>query len=170
MADPAIGGAILGEACHFIDVFAWLLGSEPLEVSAWSLPTGSTDPIGENNIAASFRFEDGSIATLAYCTVGSATSGGERIEVFAPGIGLATEDFKSSTVAGRMRRTSKRWFAEKGYDAQMRDFVQAIRTGRPAATSVEDGARATVACLRLMESCRDGGTPKQIDWRGVTGS
>lgn len=170
MADPAIGGAILGEACHFIDVFTWLLGSEPVEVSAWSLPTGSTDPIGENNIAASFRFEDGSIATLAYCTVGSATSGGERIEVFAPGIGLATEDFKSATVAGALRRTSKRWFAEKGYDAQMRDFVEAIRTGRPAATSVADGARATVACLRLMDSCRDGGNPKRIDWRGVTGS
>ena len=61
-------------------------------------------------------------------------------------------------------------FAEKGYDAQMSDFVEAIRTGRPAATSVEDGARATVACLRLMESCRDGGNPKQIDWRSVTGS
>ena len=26
MADPAIGGAILGEACHFIDLMYWLAG------------------------------------------------------------------------------------------------------------------------------------------------
>jgi len=37
MADPAIGGAILGEACHFVDLMHWLLDSEPVEVSAYSL-------------------------------------------------------------------------------------------------------------------------------------
>ena len=44
MADPAIGGAILGEACHFIDLMYWLLDSEPVSVSAYSLPTGKADP------------------------------------------------------------------------------------------------------------------------------
>src|SRR5215510_15698087 len=94
MADPAIGGAILGEACHFIDLMYWLLNSEPVSVSAYSLPTGKADPIGENNLAASFRFADGSVGNLTYCTVGSKTSGGERVEVFAQGIGVATENFK----------------------------------------------------------------------------
>src|SRR5205823_5235663 len=50
MADPAIGGAILGEACHFVDLMYWLLESEPLTVSAFSFPIGKKDPIGENNI------------------------------------------------------------------------------------------------------------------------
>ena len=31
MADPAIGGAILGEACHFVDLMYWLLDSEPVQ-------------------------------------------------------------------------------------------------------------------------------------------
>lgn len=30
MADPVIGGAILGEACHFVNLTYWLLESEPL--------------------------------------------------------------------------------------------------------------------------------------------
>src|SRR5437763_16707210 len=94
MSDPSIGGAILVEACHFIDLMYWLLDSEPVAVSAYSLPTGKSDPIGENNIVASFRFEDGSIANLTYCTVGSKTSAGERLEAFAPGVGAFTEDFK----------------------------------------------------------------------------
>ena len=85
MADPASGGAILGEACHFVDLMYWLLDSEPVEVSAYSLPTDKEDPIGENNLVAAFRFADGSIANLTYSTVGSRTSAGERVEVFASG-------------------------------------------------------------------------------------
>src|SRR5206468_2954811 len=80
MADPKIGGAIVGEACHFVDLLYWLLDSEPVEVSAYSLPTGNAEPIGENNIAASFRFADGSVANLTYCTVGTRSSQGERVE------------------------------------------------------------------------------------------
>ena len=167
MADPAIGGAILGEACHFVDLFYWLLGSEIEQVSAVSLPTGRTEPIGENNIAAAFTFADGSIANLTYCTVGSRTSGGERVEGFAPGIGASAEDFKSFTSAGGLRRTSRRWFAEKGYDAQLKAFLDALRSGGPPPVSVEDGARATVVCLKLMESARRGGIPLDANWQRV---
>lgn len=169
MADPGIGGAILGEACHFVDLFRWLLDSELTSVSAFSLPTGSRDPIGENNVAATFRAADGSVASLAYCTVGSASSGGERIEVFAPGIGAMSEDFKVFSSARGRRTSSRRWFAEKGYDAQLKSFVDAIRQGTPVAVNVDDGARATIGCLRLMESARDDGAPHAIDWAPLHG-
>jgi len=162
MADPAIGGAILGEACHFVDLMYWLLESEPVSVSAYSLPTGRQEPVGENNIAASFRFADGSIGNLTYCTVGSRTSGGERVEVFAGGIGAMTEDFKQLAIAGAMRRTQSRWWAEKGYAAQMEEFIAAIRSGKHAGVNVRDGARATIGCLRMLESARNE-TPCRIE-------
>ena len=60
MADPAIGGAILGEACHFVDLMYWLLDSEPVEVFAASFPSDMKDPIGQNNLVATFSFADGS--------------------------------------------------------------------------------------------------------------
>jgi predicted dehydrogenase len=154
MADPAIGGAILGEACHFTDLFAWLLDSEPVSVSAFSLPTDRPDPVGQNNVAASFAFEDGSVATLAYCTVGSKSSGGERVEAFAPGIGVATEDFKRLVVQAATRRRRSKMFGEKGYDAQMAAFVHAIRTGEPPSASIAEGTRSTVMCLRLLDAAR----------------
>jgi hypothetical protein len=94
--DPSIGGATLGEACHFVDLMYWLLESEPLSVSAYSLPTDRKTPVGQNIIAASFRFADGSVGNLTYCTISSSkTSGGERAEVFAEGVGAFTSDFKS---------------------------------------------------------------------------
>src|SRR4029077_2329479 len=114
--------AILGEACHFVDLLYWLLDTEPVEVSAYSLPTGKKDPFGENNLVASFRFADGSIGNLTYCTGGSRTSGGERVEAFASGLGATAEDFKRVTVRASMIHQSSTWFAKKGYSAQMQSF------------------------------------------------
>jgi predicted dehydrogenase/threonine dehydrogenase-like Zn-dependent dehydrogenase len=154
MADPATGGAILGEACHFVDLMYWLLESEPVQVSAFSLPRGRQEPIGENNLAASFLFADGSVGNLTYSTVGSRTSGGERVEVFAQGLGAWSEDFKKLETRLAMRRTSSRWFAEKGYASQMREFLAGIREGRAPEVTVIDGARATIGCLRMLEAAR----------------
>ncbi|MGA8509762.1 MAG: Gfo/Idh/MocA family oxidoreductase, partial [Candidatus Sulfotelmatobacter sp.] len=155
MADPAIGGAILGEACHFVDLMYWLLDSEPVEVSAYSLPTGKKNPIGENNLVAAFRFADGSMANLTYCTVGSRTSGGERLEAFATGFAASAEDFKHSIIRTGVVRKSSSWFAEKGYEAQMRAFFAAVKKGQPPDITVRDGARSTLGCLRMLQSARE---------------
>lgn len=162
MADPATGGAILGEACHFMDLMYWLLESEPVSVSAYSLPTGHKEPVGENNVVASIHFADGSIGNLTYCTVGSKTSAGEHVEVFAQGIGVTTEDFKRLTVNAATRSTRSRWSAEKGYAAQMEAFLKGIRTGHQPEVTVRDGARATIVCLRLLQSARTS-SPCAID-------
>lgn len=155
-ADPKYGGAIIGEGCHFVDLIYWLLDSEPVSVAAHSLPMGQDDPIGENNIAATYRFADGSIANLTYCTVGSATSGGERVEVFAPGVAFMTEDMKRSWSKGKLVTSKARWFAEKGYRAQMEGFINDLKAGRTPAVTVLDGARATIGGLLMLESARTG--------------
>lgn len=166
MADPTIGGAILGEACHFVDLLSWLLESEPVEVSAFCLPSGNKEPVGENNLVASFRFADGAIGNLTYCTVGSKTSGGERVETFAPGFGLVSENFKRLEIRAGSLRTRSRWFAKKGYESQMRTFFKSLEEGEPPAVSVRDGARATIVCLRMLESARSLATCA-INWEAV---
>jgi predicted dehydrogenase/threonine dehydrogenase-like Zn-dependent dehydrogenase len=156
MADPSIGGAILGEACHFVDLMYWLVEAEPVSVMAYSLPTDRRDPVGANNLTATFKFADGSIGNLTYCTVGSKTSGGERVEVFAQGVGAMCEDFKQFQLKTGSISSKAKWWAEKGYDAQMRAFIQALRTGQAPAVTVRDGARATLGCLQMLEAARTG--------------
>jgi predicted dehydrogenase len=134
----------------------WLLDSEPVSVSAYSLPTGKADPIGENNLAAAFRFADGSVGNLTYSTLGSKTSGGERVEVFAQGVGAFTEDFKRVSVHKGTRKPRLRIWPDKGYAAQMADFAESIRQGRPPEVTVYDGARATLGCLAMMASAQNG--------------
>jgi predicted dehydrogenase/threonine dehydrogenase-like Zn-dependent dehydrogenase len=154
MADPAAGGAILGEACHFVDLMYWLLDSEPVSVSAYSLPAGQKEPIGENNLVACFRFADGSIGNLTYATAGSKTSGGERVEVFAQGLGVFTEDFKRLAVRTGARSDRSKIWGDKGYAQQMKAFLAGIREGRPPDVTARDGARATIGCLAMLESAR----------------
>jgi predicted dehydrogenase len=166
MADPSIGGAILGEACHFVDLLYWLLESEPVRVAAFSLPVGRPEPIGENNVAATFEFEDGSIATLAYCTVGSSEAAGERVEAFASGIRASTENFMKMSAASGLWRRHRRLFPEKGYGAQLDAFLASVKGGTEPPVTVVDGARATIGCLRLLDACRTR-TVQSIDLEGA---
>ena len=158
MADPSIGGAILGEACHFLDLFTWLLDSEPLTVQAHRLPKRSSEPFGENNVVANFSYADGSIASLTYCTVGNPKGGGERVEAFAPGVSVAVEDFKTMFTPGMLREKHQKMFPDKGYDEQLAAFVSAAQGGKPSYPNGFDGARATIGCLRLLQSADVGET------------
>lgn len=152
MASPEIGGALVGEGCHFVDLMYWLLEAEPVSVSAFSLPRGVGEPVGENNVCASFLFADGSIASLTYCTTGNHQGGGERIEAFATGIKIVSEDFKHLEAIDSTRITRNFWFPKKGYADQMESFLQAVRNGTPCEPSAYDGVRATLCCLRTLQS------------------
>jgi predicted dehydrogenase len=166
MADPSIGGAILGEAVHFVDLMYWLLESEPISVSAFSLPTGKAAPIGENNLVATIRFADGSIATLNYSTIGSKRIPGERVEVFADGLTSVVEDFKRFSSFSRMKRAKSTLWARKGYEEQLRSFFKNIVSGESPLVTVRDGARATIVCLEMMRSAQTQ-MPREIDIEAV---
>ena len=162
MADPSIGGAIIGEAVHFVDLMYWLLESEPISVSAYCLPTGKTDPIGENNLVATFRFADGSIGTLNYSTIGSKKAQGERVEVFAKGVTSMVQDFKRFETASNSKRTRSTFWAHKGYEDQLRSFFNTLATGESPEITVRDGARATLVCVEMLRSAQTL-TPRDIN-------
>ncbi|HEX9962696.1 MAG TPA: Gfo/Idh/MocA family oxidoreductase, partial [Pyrinomonadaceae bacterium] len=147
-AEAGQGGVVLGEGCHFIDLMYWLLESEPISVSAYGFD--------EHNVAASIKFADGSIGNFIYTVVGSESSGGELVEAFAPGVAATTEDFKRLTVKKKTAKTNSRWFAEKGYTAQLESFVRSLRDGKETEVAVRDGARATLGCLLMLESAKTG--------------
>ncbi len=159
-AEKSQGGVVLGEGCHFIDLMYWLVESEPVSVSAYGF--------GEHNVAASLKFADGSIGNFIYTVVGSESSGGEMVEVFAPGVGATTEDFKSLTVKKKTRKESSKFFAAKGYDDQLASFVKSLKEGTETEITVLDGVRATLGCLLMLESIQTG-RPCEFDLNAICG-
>ena len=75
------GGRIVGEGCHFIDLFRFLAGSEIVSVSARCVQN-SPDQVNEDKVAMVIDFEDGSVATLNYFANGHKSYPKERLQVF----------------------------------------------------------------------------------------
>jgi predicted dehydrogenase/threonine dehydrogenase-like Zn-dependent dehydrogenase len=124
--DPEVGGGrIVGEACHFIDLLRFLVGSEITSHSktVMSSPTGDT-------VSLQLGFGDGSIGTIHYFANGSKSFPKERLEVFASGRVLQLDNFRTLTGFGWAGfRKMRLWRQDKGQKACAAAFVRAVEQG-----------------------------------------
>jgi predicted dehydrogenase/threonine dehydrogenase-like Zn-dependent dehydrogenase len=130
--DPLLGGGrIAGEGCHFVDLAAFLCGGAPDRVVSAVALEGSSEP-REDSFAATLAFPGGSIATIHYSALGDPSLAKERVEVLGEAGAGVIDDFRRLELhrhGAREERTSAR---DKGHAAELRAFLQAIRTGVPA--------------------------------------
>jgi predicted dehydrogenase len=150
--DPVQGGGrILGEACHFVDLLAYLIDSPFVDVSAHSLPDKGR--YSGDNVCATFRFQDSSVAMLTYLANGDAGLAKERIEVSGAGRSAVLDDFREARLytGGRSRRISAHG-QDKGHHAELAAFVDVL-AGRPSAQwSFADSVASTLATIAVQES------------------
>jgi len=150
------GGRILGEACHFVDLCQHLAGAPPTRVFAECI-AGDTRYRGDDNVAITLRFADGSIATVLYTAVGDARQGKEYLEVFGEGRMATLDDFRELRLCADGRTTRQRSASQdKGFREEMRRFLEAVRTGGPMPIPFDELAATTRATLGAVESLRTG--------------
>ena len=124
------GGRILGEACHFIDLFRFLTASAITGSSVVTMAGGAND-----TVTLQLTFADGSIGTIHYLANGSKAFPKERLEVFAQGRVLQLDNFRALRGFGWPGFSSHRlWRQDKGQRACAAAFVEAVRD--PAARPV----------------------------------
>lgn len=157
-ADPAQGGRLLGEGCHFIHWANYVVGSVPVTVDARALGRKA----GEQDWMLRLVYADGSAADILYTSEGDAALGKERYEVHAGGVSAVLEDFRSLTVCkgGKERKTGGWASADKGHAAQWNAFYAAVRAGGAAPVPWDEIAGATRAALAARESLRLGASVK----------
>lgn len=125
------GGALLDLGSHQLDLWRFLLGDEPLEVTAES----ESRSLDDENARLEARFPVG-----VHCAAALSLVGGDRFEVEVEGS------------RGRDRiRPYGRAFRES-YDEQWRRFARAIDEGTPPPASADDGIAALAP---LLEAARD---------------
>jgi len=152
--DPqAGGGRLLGEACHFIDLARALTGAAITRVDAQA--AANTDGAADD-ASISLSFADGSLANIVYTARGDASSGKERIEAHAGGASYAIDDFRALTVSGDS--TTKPWkgVQDKGFDAALKAFAEAVAKGGPAPVDEAELVETSAATLAVVESLRTG--------------
>lgn len=125
--DPTIGGGrIVGEVCHFVDFACFLTGKTPEDTIARGIGGGSE--VTEENVVATLKFPDGSVATIVYVAMGDASLSKERVEVLAPPGAGVLDDFRSLSLHLDGRKRTRRGRRDKGHDAEMAAFIDACRT------------------------------------------
>jgi predicted dehydrogenase/NADPH:quinone reductase-like Zn-dependent oxidoreductase len=84
-------GKIIGNACHIFDLFCFLTDSKPIAVSVESVHKDSIFPT--DNFSAQIAFEDGSICTLFYTSLGHSHMDQERMELFFDSKSIVMNDY-----------------------------------------------------------------------------
>jgi predicted dehydrogenase/threonine dehydrogenase-like Zn-dependent dehydrogenase len=155
------GGRILGEVCHFVDFLCFLADACPIEVQAHTV--GNPGQYSIDNVVASLKFANGSLGTISYLANGDKSASKERVEVSGGGSSAVLEDFRRLELVrnGRKQITRARWRQDKGHQAEMQAFVDALR-GKTPPIPFDQIVGSTLATLRLQNSCQTG-QPLTVD-------
>jgi predicted dehydrogenase/threonine dehydrogenase-like Zn-dependent dehydrogenase len=131
--DPVQGGGrIIGEACHFIDLLRFFIGSPISQVQATSIGVPDADGHAHDKASLTFNFEDGSIGTVHYFANGPKTLPKERYEAFVGEKYLKLDNFKDLSGLGWSKKVKHKSRQDKGQAAALKAFVEAIQSGRPS--------------------------------------
>ncbi len=148
--DPEVGGGrIVGEACHFLDLLAFVAGAPIARVFA--------ERVGEDGAAAMLRFGDGSTATMEYVTAGDPSIPKEHLEVHWEGTSHVLDDFRSlARHADGRRREVWSGSQDKGHAAEIAAFVRAVAKGEASPVPFDEAAAATRATFAVLDSIATG--------------
>ena len=161
LLDPDTGGGrLIGEACHFIDYACFLADAVPVSIDARAL-----DGAGES-FHIEIAFANGASAGIDYLSGGDVSLAKERIEIHRSGLSIVIDDFRSAVLhRGGKRAAMKRWKGrDKGHQAEVRAFLEAVGSGAPTPIPEEESLRSTALTLAAAMSLRAGRAIHRDEW------
>jgi predicted dehydrogenase len=153
--DPEVGGGrIIGEACHFIDLLRFLVGSPIVSIQV-AAQGSHGQGMRADKVSFTLRFADGSMATVHYLSTGHKSFPKERLEVFCAGRILQLDNFRSLRGYGwpGFNKLSL-WRQDKGQAACAAAFVDAIRLGRPAPMPFDELVEVTRTSFDIVDALK----------------
>ncbi|HMK38049.1 MAG TPA: Gfo/Idh/MocA family oxidoreductase [Bacteroidota bacterium] len=152
------GGNILSQGCHAMDLVCHLNGSRPVRIHAeggnFSHP--AIDIV--DNIVATIRFENGSVASVALGDSGQTPFVSKFSYQITDGRKTAhlRDRLKTVTLFDGEKTTESVDPEEYGFIEENNDFIRSLRSGTPPPITHLDGLRATLMVLTAFESLRTG--------------
>lgn len=151
------GGRLVGEACHALDFAVFLTGSRIARVVAESIAPGGSSGAAEDQATIVARLEDGAQVTVVYAAGGDRGIPKERIEIFGGGRAAVVDDFRTVTLAkGGRGRTYRLGARDKGHEAAVLHFLDAVRAGGPVPIPLSQILNVSAAALCAVASLKNG--------------
>ncbi len=122
------GGRIIGEACHMFDLFQYLVSpARVVEAVSTAIVPKVEHISATDNVVATVRYNDGSVATLLYTALGASELSKEYVEIYADGKALVIDDYRALRV---YRAPVREWTSQtqdKGHLEELRAFAGYMR-------------------------------------------
>ena len=124
---------IVGEMSHFIDLIQCLVSAPIVRVSAERISGDNSSAVNNDNIALSFKLEDGSVGSIIYSASGDKAYSREMTEIFFDGKTIVSKDFRISELHHEGKtQTFKTNSQEMGYGQELKAFIDcAVGTSKP---------------------------------------
>lgn len=143
------GGRIVGEVCHFIDLAAFLTGSEVVAVCANSFDNS------EDDATILLRFKNGSTASVHYFTNGHKAYHKERVEVYSEGKTLVLENWKRLSGYGFKGFSSSSSVQDKGHSREFKLLGERIKNGGKALIPFESLYNTSATAIAALQSLKE---------------
>jgi hypothetical protein len=119
-----------------VDLARYLAGRRIVRVHAM----GTSGAVhAHENFVGTLSFDDGSVATILYTSIGNTLLAKERVELFAGGATAVIDDFmRASWVRGSKEKNERALEKDKGHEAQVVGFLDAVRGRSPAPIAADE--------------------------------
>lgn len=152
------GGRIIGEACHFVDLCTFLIGSLPESVIGQVLP--DTGIYRQDNAVITLTYADGSIANITYLANGDRSISKEVCEVFCEGKVARLDDFRTLELTQKEKMRKFHAPQDKGHRSAWLTFLDSIQKGGTPPIPYEEIWSTHLAVYGAVESIQTGARMK----------
>ena len=152
LQDPVEGGGrIIGECCHFFDLFNFFIDSEVIEIDAKGVPINSKNIVADDNLVATVKYKDGSLAVLTYVALGNRKLSKERIEIFSNGCSMVIDDFEKLELYGFARKGTNLNRQDKGQYNEMVEFLKQVQGKSSTCLKLSEAISASEITFKVCE-------------------
>lgn len=148
------GGRIIGEACHFIDLITYLVGSKVTSVCMNAMgvdPKETTD-----NATILLKYENGSSGVINYFSNGSKTYSKERVEVYSQERTLVLDNWRKLNGYGFRGFKKMKSKMDKGHKSQFKLLAAQVNGEGEALIPFDEIVNTTKASFAAIESLKTG--------------
>lgn len=152
--DVEQGGRIIGEACHFIDIFDFIIDAKPVSLYASSICANNALMKDQDNISVIINYTDGSVANLLYVANGDKALPKEYCEIFAGGLTAVMDDFKKVVLYKNNKAKKLKFNGQKGHKEEIDYFINLIKGKEQTKLIFDKIYTTTLITFKILESLR----------------
>ncbi|GGC03919.1 bi-domain-containing oxidoreductase [Dyadobacter sediminis] len=145
------GGRIIGEACHFVDLFIFITGSR---IEAVCMNAAGNACETSDNASMLLKCKNGSTGVINYFSNGNNAYAKERIEVYSLGRTLILDNFRTLTGYGFSTFTKLKTQQDKGHKQQFGQLLEMVRNGGAPLIPFEEIVHTSQVTFAALESLK----------------